>query len=230
LERELAQAVEQSSTAELDRDTSAWKRIPMPFGLVELDELLDELLVGMAALDGLIAESMTRTPAWRFLDLGRRLERSLNMATLVQSLAAESQDEEARTLEAVLEIADSIMTYRGRYLAAVNRAAALDLLLTDETNPRSLAYQLSAIADHIAKLPRDASLPLGTAEDRIASSLLHAVRMIDLDDLSQGGGERTKLGRLLVRIGDQLPKLSDLVSHRYLIHAGRPQQLSARRS
>ena len=68
----------------------------------------------------------------------------------------------------MLEVADSIMTYRSRYLAAVNRAAALDLLLTDETNPRSLAYQLVAIADHVAHLPRDESKPLGTPEERIA--------------------------------------------------------------
>jgi uncharacterized circularly permuted ATP-grasp superfamily protein/uncharacterized alpha-E superfamily protein len=197
-----------------------------PFGLVELDQLLDELVVNMSALDGLISESMTRSPAWRFLDLGRRLERSLHVVSLVQSMDAASLPEEGRVLEAMLEVADSVMTYRSRYLAAVNRAAALDLLLTDETNPRSLAYQLAAIVDHVADLPGDESKPLGTPEERIASSLLHGVRMLEVDDLSGGGGERTKLGRFLRRVVDQLPKLSDLVSHRYLIHAGVPRQMA----
>jgi uncharacterized circularly permuted ATP-grasp superfamily protein/uncharacterized alpha-E superfamily protein len=198
-----------------------------PFGLVELDEMLDELVVNMSALDGLISESMTRSSAWRFLELGRRLERALHVASLVQSIGAVPLPEEGRALEALLEVADSIMTYRGRYLAAVNRAAALDLLLTDETNPRALAYQLAAIADHVSNLPRDESKPLGTPEERIASSLLHGVRMLDVDDLSvAGGGERTKLGRFLKRVADQLPKLSDLISHRYLIHAGVPRQMA----
>ncbi|XZE52590.1 circularly permuted type 2 ATP-grasp protein [Planctomycetaceae bacterium SH139] len=198
----------------------------LPFGLIELDELLDDSIISMAALDGLIAESMTRSPAWRFLDLGRRIERALFVVSLVRSLPTEMRAEENRSLEAMLEVADSIMTYRGRYLAAIDRAAALDLLVTDETNPRSLVYQFQAIVDHVANLPRADSLPLGTAEERIASSLLHGVRMIEVDDLTELGGERSKLGRLLLRMTDQLPKLSDMVSHRYLIHAGRPQQMS----
>jgi uncharacterized circularly permuted ATP-grasp superfamily protein/uncharacterized alpha-E superfamily protein len=215
LERELSQASETVSGPRAGQ-----------FGLVELDELLDDLIVRLAALDGLVDESMTRTPARRFLDLGRRLERSLHVVSLVQSLPDDSLPEESRTLEAMLEVADSVMTYHSRYLAAFHRAAALDLLVTDETNPRSLVFQLAAIADHVVNLPRGEPPPLGTAEERIASSLLHSVRMMDVEDLSGTSGERTKLGRLLVRVADQLPKLSDLVSHRYLIHAGRPQQMS----
>jgi len=199
------------------------------FGLVDLEELLDQVVVSLSALDGLIGESMTRTPVWRFLELGRRIERSLHVVSLVQSTAAAAMPDEGRILEAMLEVVDSIMTYRGRYLAAVNRAAAFDLLLTDETNPRSLAYQLAAIADHIANLPRDESRPLGTAEGRIAASLLHGVRMLEVDDLSAGCGERTKLERFLQRVADQLPKLSDLISHRYLIHARVARQLAEAR-
>lgn len=201
--------------------------LTQPFGLVELDELLDELIINLSALDGLISESMTRTPAWRFLELGRRLERSVHVVSLVQSIFSPAAAGKGRVLESMLEVADSMMTYQARYMAAVNRAAALDLLLTDETNPRSLAYQLVAIADHVANLPRDESQPLGTPEGRIATSLLHGVRMMDVDDLSAGGAtERTKLSRFLVRVTDQLPQLSDLVSHRYLIHAGVPRQMA----
>ena len=200
-----------------------------PFGLVELDELLDELVVNLSALDGLIGESMTRTSAWRFLDLGRRLERSLHVVSLVQSIPSSSVRDEARILEAILEVADSIMTYRSRYLAAISRAAALDLLLTDETNPRSLAYQLVTIADHVAHLPRDESKPLGFPEERIALSLLHQLRMLEVEDLSSGSsGKRSKLERFLQQVVDQLPKLSDLISHRYLIHAGVARQMSDR--
>lgn len=196
--------------------------------LVELDELLDDLIVDFAALDGLFAESMVRTPAWRFLELGRRLERALYTASLVQALLSEPDCNEAKVLESLLKVADSLMTYRGRYLAAIHPAAALDLLLTDETNPRSLIYQLMAIADHVKNLPHGKTQPLGTPEERITASVLHGVRMLDVDDLdiSQGDHVREKLDRLLLRITDQLPKLSNAVSHRYLIHSGRPQQMA----
>ena len=199
-----------------------------PFQLVELDELLDDLIVDFAALDGLFGESMTRTPAWRFLELGRRLERALYTSSLAQSLLATSNPNEGKALEAILRVADSLMTYRSRYLAAVHRATTLDLLLTDETNPRSLAYQLLAIADQIAKLPHGQGQPLGTPEERITSSVVHSIRMLEVEDLSalRTGAEPTKLQRILLRIADQLPKLSELVSHRYLIHAGRPQQMA----
>ncbi len=207
------------------QEVGALKR--QPFGLVELDELLSELIVNLSALDGLISESMTRTSAWRFLELGRRLERSLHVVSLVQSIPATSGREEGHILEAILEISDSLMTYRSRYLAAVSRTAALDLLLTDETNPRSLAYQLATIADHVASLPRDESKPLGFPEERIALSLLHNVRMLEVDDLNTpSGGKRSKLERFLHQVVDQLPKLSDLIGHRYLIHAGVARQMS----
>ena len=232
LERDLALAASRVAADAHSLPNDAGDNLPtteqplLPFGLVELDELADRLLVSMSALDGLIAESMTRSPAWRFLDLGRRIERALMVVTLIRSLPAEPREDEHRILEAMLEVADSIMTYRSRYLAAVHRAAALDLLTTDESNPRALAFQLQAIHEHVTHLPRADSLPLGTAEERIALSLLHSTRMLEVDDLAEGGADRTKLGRLLLRIVDQLPKLSDVVSHRYLIHAGRPQQMS----
>lgn len=232
MERALAKAAEAQALERVAAPQGPAQGAPMtparePFGLVELDELLDELVINLSALDGLISESMTRTPAWRFVELGRRLERSLYVVSLVQSLPAASDPREARVLVAMLEVADSLMTYRSRYLAAVNRAAALDLLLTDETNPRSLIFQLAAIADHVAKLPRDETRPLGSPEERIASSLLHGARMLEVDDLGVGGGTvRTKLDKFLKRVADQLPKLSDLISHRYLIHAGVPQQLA----
>ncbi len=213
---------------ELERKSSSAVAggVEVSLGLVELDLLLDDLIVLMAAFDGLIGESMTRSPAWRFLDLGRRLERSLHVVSLVQSLSAEGSTDRGRVLEALLEVADSIMTYRSRYLSGFALAAALDLLLTDETNPRALIYQLTAIVDHIANLPRTESEPLGTADERIAGSLLHNVKMLNVEDLTVADGDRTKLERLLHQVAGSLPKLSDLVSHRYLVHAGRPQQMS----
>ena len=201
------------------------------FGLPELLDLLNDLIGELAAFDGLIGESMTRTPAWRFLELGRRLERSLHTIGLVQSLFAASSANDTRALEAALEVADSIMTYRSRYLAGVNLAPVLDLLLADETNPRSLVYQLEAISEHVENLPRDESQPLRGADQRIALSMLHSARMLDLDALQEyrAATKPSALERALGRLSTQLPKLSDLIGHRYLIHADVPRQMSESR-
>src|ERR1700677_798112 len=87
-------------------------RLPISEGL----ELLNLLLFDLAAFAGMEMENMTRGHGWRFLDIGRRLERAANIATLLQAaLTVEAGGSDA--LEPVLEIADSVMTYRRRYYA-----------------------------------------------------------------------------------------------------------------
>jgi uncharacterized alpha-E superfamily protein len=124
------------------------------------------------------------------------------------------------------------MTYRSRYLATLQLAPVLDLLLTDETNPRSVAFQLAALAAHVDLLPRDRSQPVRGPDERLAMSLQHTIRMADVATLceTRGGGIRQQLDRLLFRLSDQLPKLSEAISNRYLIHAGVPRQFVAYRS
>jgi len=191
-------------------------------------ELVNGVIIDLAALDGLIDESMTRTQAWQFLDLGRRLERALNTVGLVQTGLLSVDDVDASVLEAILEVADSVMTYRSRYLASWQMAPVLDLLITDETNPRSLAFQLVALADHVENLPHDDRQPLLGAEQRIALAAINGIRMLDVESLyeERHGKEPLKLERVLSRLSEQLPRLSHLISHRYLIHAVTPRQLS----
>ena len=197
--------------------------------LVELSdvlELLNRMIIDLAAFDGLVVESMTRSQAWRFLDLGQRLERSLHTISLVRTTAEHATEGEAGVLEALLEVVDSLMTYRARYLANLQWAPVLDLLLTDETNPRSLLFQLDAIADHVENLPREHIEPLRRPEQRIALSALNQVRLIDVDMLSERRkpGGTSRLDRLLDDLAERLPQLSELIGHKYLIHAGLRRQ------
>jgi uncharacterized alpha-E superfamily protein len=103
--------------------------------LADLLAMLNRILIDLAAFSGLVADSTTRTQGWRFLDIGRRLERSLLMIEIIRNTLIDSAGHEPAVMEAVLEVADSIMTYRSRYLSNVQPAPVLDLLLTDETNP-----------------------------------------------------------------------------------------------
>jgi uncharacterized circularly permuted ATP-grasp superfamily protein/uncharacterized alpha-E superfamily protein len=200
-------------------------------GTLDLSDLLvmlNEVMLGLSAFSGLVMESMTRAQGWRFLDLGRRLERSLHTISLLLNSMIEEQHSEAAVLEAILEVGDSLMTYRSRYMSSLQQASVLDLLMTDETNPRSLVYQLAAMHDHVEALPRERSQATRSPEQRIVMSLLHSVRMVDVEtlcDLEQNH-RRTHLEKFLLRLQQQLPKLSEVIGHRYLIHTGPPRQLS----
>lgn len=202
-----------------DRETS----------LASLLDALDALLLKLAAFTGLVMESMTRTPAWRFLDLGRRLERGLQTATLVRSMLRGGAGSDPSVLEALVETADSLMTYRSRYLSRMQLAPVLDLLLTDETNPRSLAYQLVACNAHVDQLCREAAAgPDYPPEQRLAMSLLHAVRMADAAALARtySTGDSRELDELFRDVETKLPLLSDAIAHKYLIHGGPTRLLS----
>jgi uncharacterized circularly permuted ATP-grasp superfamily protein/uncharacterized alpha-E superfamily protein len=194
----------------------------------EVLDMLNQLIIDLASFSGLVMESMTRTQGWRFLDIGRRLERAMYTISLLQSALVRPVENERPVLEALLEVADSSMTYRSRYLASLLTAPVLDLLLTDETNPRSVAYQLAALSEHIENLPRDRSNPQRGPEQRLIMSTLHSIRMADVAALcnAQRSGERTQLDSLLSRQAAQLPKLSNAISNKYLIHAGPPRQLA----
>ena len=99
-------------------------------------ELLDDTLFTLNAFSGLAMESMTRGLGWRFMDMGRRVERAMDLAGLIRIGLPQVCSESRSALEALLEVADSIMTYRARYRTAFQLAPVLDLLIMDEGQPQ----------------------------------------------------------------------------------------------
>jgi uncharacterized circularly permuted ATP-grasp superfamily protein/uncharacterized alpha-E superfamily protein len=136
--------------------------------------------------------------------------------------------DERPILEAVLEATDSIMTYRSRYLLRLEPDATLDLLITDETNPRSILFQLERIAEVMGPLPVEAD-EVGVPYDRrLAYDLLHRVRMSQPALLATVGpkGRREALDHLLEILTEGLPELSNAIAARYLIHTVASQALT----
>jgi uncharacterized circularly permuted ATP-grasp superfamily protein/uncharacterized alpha-E superfamily protein len=188
--------------------------------------LLNQMVIRLAAFCGMAMEGMTRGHGWRFLDMGRRLERSIQLIRLIRNTLRTVSVSEGPLLEAVLEISDSSMTYRRRYLAGLQAAPVLDLLLADETNPRSLVFQLAALADHVERLPREQKWVSLSPEKRIILSALTGVRLADVEALSQGNadGVREQLDALLADLDGKLPLLCDSITRGYLSHAEPLQQ------
>ena len=113
------------------------------------------------------------------------------------------------------------MTYRSRYLTTPLLAPVLDLLLLDETNPRSVAFQVATLNRHIEDLPRDTDSALRSAEQRIVLAVLTELRLSDIGALCKRGrrGHRKRLSELLTRVAQDLPELSEVLSRTYFAHA-----------
>ena len=143
----------------------------------------------LAAFHGLMHENMTRNFGWSFLDMGRRVERACNLceAILLGSSASRSgaRRRPARLLF-LLELADSFITYRSRYRLEPMLPLVLDLLLVDETNPRSLAYPAGQhLAATSTALPQSEQGGSRTDEQRLMLSLLTAMRLADVEALAK---------------------------------------------
>ena len=229
---------------QLDLDLLA----PRPAVTLRLGEtltILNQVFNLLSSLSGLMTESMTRGPGWRFVDMGRRLERALTVLRLLRKTLVYGADESVTLLESVLEIADSAMTYRYRYMTSLQVAPLLDLLLTDETNPRSVGFQLAALAEHVRQLPGKEANPLRNRETRIMIATQAELRLVDVEALARpreeahplppqaaaaiqpGEGVRWTLDNFLADMTLQLWQLSDSLTQTYFTHTGPSRQLGA---
>ncbi|MCC7274632.1 MAG: alpha-E domain-containing protein, partial [Alphaproteobacteria bacterium] len=187
-----------------------------PQDVAELASYLDMVVRRTASLAGLSAENMTRGPSWLFLDLGRRIERGIGTGWLVARLLADCDGRDGERQQLALEIADSAMTYRYRYLGIFQAAPVVDLLLLDESNPRSVAFQVATLATHVAALPRAAFEHPDLAAELMAP-LATRLRRADPMALAEVDpeGRRAALAALVAATTGGLARLSDGIADRF---------------
>jgi uncharacterized circularly permuted ATP-grasp superfamily protein/uncharacterized alpha-E superfamily protein len=192
-----------------------------------LQDVMDRIITALMAITGAAGESMSRELGWLFLGLGRRIERSLLLISLVRAVLVEHEtpDIEALVLESLLSVEESFALYRRRYRDRPTIEATLDLLLLDETNARSLAYQLKELHRIIAALPGQGGRPR-KQELRL---IIEASTLLSLTDAETLGTAdttgRSRLDLLLASIGKSLYEASDALSESYFTHAEVPYQL-----
>jgi len=197
------------------------------FRVSAAQDRLNHAIITLSAFGGLVMESMTRGDGWRFLDIGRRLERAIQMVQLLRNGLAADSAGGVGVLEAILEMADSSITYRSRYLTSVRVDLVLDLLLVDEANPRSIAFQLARLREHIGELPGSKTSTRRPPEERMALSLLNTVQLIDVRELERAGGRESVDARdsLLAKLITDLGLLSDTLTRAYFSHAAQSRRL-----
>ena len=186
-----------------------------------LTAFLDRVITSLSALSGLAMESMTRGHGWRFLDMGRRLERALQGLALLRAAFASGVERDGALLETLLAVADSSITYRRRYLAGLHPAAVVDLLLVDDGNPRAVLFQIEALREHLLHLPRDATQARLRPEERLALAALTRLQLLDVIPACDApvDGARPALHEILGEIEADLTLLSDQLCGGYLNHA-----------
>jgi uncharacterized circularly permuted ATP-grasp superfamily protein/uncharacterized alpha-E superfamily protein len=213
--------------AQVNLDVHKGPGVTGPGALAALVSLLNRVIISLAAFGGLGDGSMSRGLAWRFLDAGRRLERAIHMVSILRAALAPVAPNEGPILEALLDVADSSMTYRRRYLATLQVAPVVDLLLTDETNPRSAVFQTEVLADHLQALPMEAGSPR-SPQQKLLLEASSQLRLADVNAICAPNehGDRPALVALLDRLGAILPELSMSLSSLYLGHAAASQPIA----
>ncbi len=188
-------------------DLATMLAAPLAQGPTEsaIAERIEALLRIISALSGLAQENMTRLAGWRFLELGRRIERALLTCRLTRCFAqAGGPDGE---LDVLLELADSQISYRQRYVMIAALTPVIDLVMLDPNNPRSVVFQLERIETHLGALPnRNASGRLSPVQ-QIAASIATQLRTAEAAAINE---------TLILDIEQGLMKLSEAISAAYL--------------
>ncbi len=164
------------------------------------------LLRKLAGFSGLVHENMYRFAGWRFLEIGRRLERGIQIAGIVGWLTRKEAPD--GSLDMLLEIGDSVMTHRRRYAVSSGASSYVDLLVLDPLNPRSVRFQIAELREQIERLPG------GIEEGHLSAAARHALqlhtdlRVIEPEDMTTAH---------LIRLGVEIGNLAGLIDDAYFV-------------
>jgi uncharacterized alpha-E superfamily protein len=212
----LAGAAQSAASVIRDRfSPDAWRAltdlaemIGAPFAPGAMESAMFERSEGalriIASFSGLAQENMSQLAGWRYLELGRRVERAIATCRFVRQFAFAGAHD--GTLDVLLELADSQITYRLRYVMAAARAPVLDLVMLDPNSPRSVAYQLHRIVTHLDALPRRAAHGRLSPPEQIAMALALRLRTAEAATIEN---------QMLIDTEASLMKLSDLIASTY---------------
>jgi uncharacterized circularly permuted ATP-grasp superfamily protein/uncharacterized alpha-E superfamily protein len=182
--------------------------------------VLNETLIGLAAFHGLARENMTRAQAWRFIDMGLRLERAVYLCTLLDATLQRPESENPSVLEAILEVVDNSITFRSRYNLLATVPAVFDLVLLDDKNPRSVLFQINQLAKHFRHLPQERESAPGSGSKIIQECAARLNRM-DARELATRpeAWPKSNLAHAIQQTLRDLPRLSDAISASYFAHS-----------
>ena len=204
---------------ELQREAMELETEEPDFG--ELLDFLNRLVMSLAALSGFALDDMTRDEGWRFLIIGRRIERLQFLSGSLAAFLRGTETFDQVGLEWLLELGNSSITYRSRYLAVAQLIPVLDLLLLDEQNPHAVLFQLKLVTRTVKRLNDDFGAPRETGlrqlVERLARFDLSCLEHSLFGDASVRAAIEGLAG-LLQEIADASSQVSDRLALRHFAH------------
>lgn len=173
----------------------------------EIIDAVDEQLIIIAALSGLFDENFNRGAGWRFYELGRRIERGINICRFARQFAYKNATEP--DLDTLLDLVESQITYRSRTLVGLSLAPVRDIALLDPFNPRSVAFQIARIVEHIATLPV-------LQQDGIPEEPMRLARQLDAELAGQIADHVQD--ETIVNLETRLMNLAEAIGQRYFLY------------
>lgn len=183
----------------------------------EAFERANSALQTIAAISGLAQENMNRGAGWRLLEIGRRVERAINTCRIARHFG--HADAPAEDLDILLDLIDSPITYRSRYMMGVALAPVRDMVLLDPFNPRSVAFQIERLNEHLAALPVLSDDGMVEAPQRLILKL-----SAEITTSVAGALDNT----MILTFEQNLLNLADAIAIRYFLHG--PQAARADKS
>jgi uncharacterized circularly permuted ATP-grasp superfamily protein/uncharacterized alpha-E superfamily protein len=221
---------------DIEEELGRFRRRP-PTQFVGAQPSLLRLQRSLLALSGVSAENMERDPAWLFLDGGRRLERAQGLVRLLRSVLVDRRAGVVEDLlvESLLATSESLIILRRRSGSILHVSGAIDLLVYDVANPRSVLFQLDCLVAHLAELPKQSSAQRLANEERLALEATTLLRLTDPDRLAAvdpGSDRRRELDAVFGSADALLDDLLDSLRRTYFAHeklsvlaGGRPEDL-----
>lgn len=179
---------------------------------------LFDVVIYLSSIAGLSHENMSREVGWQFMETGRRIERAAFSLRLIKAYLSLGRLDDKFLAENLLGINDIRITYTRRYGHRIETDSVLDILLFDESNPRSLGYQLSRIQTAVPMLPVKTEGGLRPHTEKVALRLFTAYRTTDIREIFSRANPAEELKIWLNDLGEQLAQLSHTIAEIYFTY------------
>ncbi len=202
-------------------------------GSLQMLQTLDNLITSTVAFIGLNRESISREQGWIMLDLGRKIEQSLLVITMLKTTLVKKYNEqvEYNLQQAVLISNEGLVNYRYKYRRPLQRLLVIDLLLFDPNNPRSLTYQVVRLKNYLQNLPKNQSVYTLTEYERLILEADILLKLADKNELTSLNREEevyAKLDVFLSKLYTILSAIPGVLSKAFFKHELTPKTIILR--
>ncbi len=200
-------------------------------GHLQMIHTLDNLITSIVAFIGLNRESISREQGWIMLDLGRKIEQSLLVITMLKTTLVKRYNEqvEYNLQQSVLMSNESLVNYRYKYRRPLQNVLVIDLLIFDPNNPRSLTYQVVRLKNYLQNLPKNGGGYSLTEYERLILEADTLLKLADKNSLAESDGDGyQQLDLFLSKLHQILASIPGVLSKAFFKHELTPKTIILR--